>query len=115
MACQRAGRKKIVPIISPIGPVDFVSAWEGQIAMTAIICPKFINLMKDFFTPIGYNGRGITTGTLFGQSMAENLVAGDDPAHLPLTLTTMSGQNGRRVGAMLLRSIFALNQLAKSW
>jgi hypothetical protein len=43
------------------------------------------------------------------------LLAGDDPTHLLLPLTTMSRQTGRRLSAMLLRSIFAANQLVKSW
>ena len=106
--------KTLSRLFPQLGPVDFVSAWEGQIAMTADHLPKIYQLDDGLFTPIGYNGRGITTGTLFGQSMA-GLVAGDDPTHLPLPLTTMSRQTGRRVGAMLLKSIFALNQLVKSW
>lgn len=110
----RWAQKTLSRLFPQLGPVDFVSAWEGQIAMTADHLPKIYQLDDGLFTPIGYNGRGITTGTLFGQSMA-GLVAGDDPTRLPLPLTTMSGQNGSRVGAMLLRSIFALNQLVKSW
>ena len=110
----RWAQKTLSRLFPQLGPVDFVSAWEGQIAMTADHLPKIYQLDEGLFTPIGYNGRGITTGTLFGQSMA-GLLAGDDPTHLPLPLTTMSSQTGRRVGAMLLRSIFTLNQLVKSW
>ena len=110
----RWAQKTLSRLFPQLGPVDFASAWEGQIAMTADHLPKIYQLDDGLFTPIGYNGRGITTGTLFGQSMA-GLVAGDDPTRLPLPLTMMPRQTGRRVGAMLLRSIFALNQLVKSW
>jgi glycine/D-amino acid oxidase-like deaminating enzyme len=110
----RWAHKTLTRLFPQLGPVDFVSAWEGQIAMTADHLPKIYQLDDGLFTPIGYNGRGITTGTLFGHSMA-GLLAGDDPTHLPLPLTTMSRQTGRRLGALLLRSIFATNQLVKSW
>jgi len=110
----RWAHKTLTRLFPQLGPVDFASAWEGQIAMTADHLPKIYQLDDGLFTPIGYNGRGITTGTLFGHSIA-GLLAGDDPTHLPLPLTTMSREAGRRLGAILLRSIFAANQLVKSW
>jgi len=38
------------------------------------------------YTPIGYNGRGITTGTIFGKAMAE-LLAGGQEDELPLPIS----------------------------
>ena len=54
--------------------------------MTPDHLPRIHRLGEGLWTAIGYNGRGITTGTLFGRSMA-GLLTGLDPKELPLPVT----------------------------
>ena len=86
---HRWGKKQIARVFPDLGPVEFDEAWHGQIAMTPDHLPRVHQLDKGLWTAIGYNGRGITTGTLFGQSMAE-LLTGMDPSELPLPITDMA-------------------------
>ena len=54
--------------------------------MTPTHLPSIYELAPHLWTAIGYNGRGITTGTLFGRVIAE-LLTDSDSAVLPLPLT----------------------------
>ncbi|MEL7280351.1 MAG: FAD-binding oxidoreductase [Pseudomonadota bacterium] len=92
---HRWARKQIARVFPDLGPVEFEEAWHGQIAMTDDHLPKVHALADGLWTAIGYNGRGITTGTLFGQSMAD-LLTGMDPLQLPLPVTDMA--RARRSG-----------------
>ncbi|MFW2588755.1 NAD(P)/FAD-dependent oxidoreductase [Sagittula sp. SSi028] len=69
-----------------LGPQRFEAAWDGQIAMTPDHLPRILQLDNGLYCPIGYNGRGVTTGTVFGRALAD-VLAGGDPAGLPLPLT----------------------------
>ena len=44
-----------------IGNVEFDAAWHGKIAMTPDRLLRIYRLADGLYTPIGYNGRGITT------------------------------------------------------
>lgn len=66
-----------------LGEVSFEAAWDGQIAMTPDHLPRILKLDDGLYCPLGYNGRGITTGTVFGRALAE-MLAGGDPERLPL-------------------------------
>ncbi|MGK7752623.1 NAD(P)/FAD-dependent oxidoreductase [Roseovarius sp. C03] len=72
---RRWAAKRLERLFPELGKVTFEAAWHGQIAMTPDHLPRIIRLAPGVLTPIGYNGRGITTGTVFGQCMAE-LIAG---------------------------------------
>jgi fumarylacetoacetase len=63
--------------------------------------------------PIGYNGRGITTGTLFGQAFAD-LLTGMDRADLPLPITPVAAARGAAVTSRLYQAAFTANQLWRS-
>ncbi|MFK7754178.1 MAG: NAD(P)/FAD-dependent oxidoreductase [Sedimentitalea sp.] len=92
---RRWAAKQIARVFPDLGPVQFEAAWHGQIAMTPDHLPRVHQLAEGLWTAIGYNGRGITTGTLFGQSLAE-LLTGMDPANLPLPIsaTTAAPKRG---------------------
>ena len=51
--------------------ITIESAWHGNIAMTPNHLFRIHRLAENLYTPIGYNGRGITTGTMFGKTLAE--------------------------------------------
>ncbi len=69
-----------------LGQVRIETAWDGAIAMTPDHLPRIHRLADGVVTPIGYNGRGVTTGTVFGRAVAE-MLAGAPEADLPLPLT----------------------------
>lgn len=83
---RRWAARQIARVFPELGPVRFEAAWHGQIAMTPDHLPRVHRLAEGLWTPIGYNGRGITTGTLFGKAMAD-ILTGLDPAELPLPLS----------------------------
>ena len=110
---HRWAQKKLAHLFPELGRVGFDEAWQGQIAMTPDHLPHIHKLADNLYSPIGYNGRGITTGTVFGQALAD-LLTGDSEEKLPVPLLTM-----RRVGSAPLMSCFykiafAANQIIKS-
>jgi hypothetical protein len=59
----------------------------AMIALTPDHLPRIHVLAEGLYTPIGYNGRGITTGTVFGKAMAE-LLTGWTPPTCPCRSAT---------------------------
>lgn len=110
---RRWARKQIARIFPTLGPIEFEEAWHGQIAMTPDHLPRIYELDKNLFTAIGYNGRGITTGTMFGQTMAE-LLTGMDHADLPLPITELSTVPTAPIFSRLYQTAFTANQIIKS-
>jgi glycine/D-amino acid oxidase-like deaminating enzyme len=72
------------------------------------------SLAEGLYTPIGYNGRGITTGTVFGKAMAE-LLTGMDPADLPLPMSDMRTDRAAPLRSRLYEVAFAANQIMKGF
>jgi len=110
---RRWGARELARLFPGLGPVEFGEVWDGQFAMTADHLPRIVRLDDGVYTPIGYNGRGIITGTIFGASMAELLSRGD-PDGLPLPVTALE----RRPALDGLRERFyaagfAANQVVK--
>lgn len=81
-------KRNIKRLFPELGTVDIEKAWFGQIAMTPDHLPRIHRLAPGLYTPIGYNGRGITPGTIFGRAMAE-LLDGGDEAGLPLPVSEL--------------------------
>ncbi len=110
---HRWARKTLARMFPDLGPVRFGEAWHGQIAMTPDHLPRIHRLAEGLYTPIGYNGRGITTGTLFGQAMA-GLLTGMDPSELPLPISGVQTVPGASLRSRFYQVAFAANQLFKS-
>ena len=110
---RRWARKQIARVFPTLGPVEFEEAWHGRIAMTPDHLPRVYELDTGLYTAIGYNGRGITTGTLFGRAMA-NLLAGMDRTDLPLPITPLSTVPSAPVYSRLYQAAFTANQIFKS-
>jgi glycine/D-amino acid oxidase-like deaminating enzyme len=110
---QRWARKQIKRIFPALGEVQFEQAWHGQIAMTPDHLPRIHELATGLYTAIGYNGRGITTGTLFGKAMAD-LLTGLDQADLPLPVSTLKTVPSAPIFSRLYQTAFAANQAIRS-
>ncbi|MDJ1007328.1 MAG: FAD-binding oxidoreductase [Paracoccaceae bacterium] len=107
---RRWAATRLQRLFPGLGPVRFEAAWSGRIAMTPDHLPRVHRLAEGLWTPIGYNGRGIATGTLFGQAMAD-LLTGTDPRELPLPLTDMAAAPRRALTSRFHDLAFAANQL----
>lgn len=110
---KRWAEKRIARIFPELGTVQFDEAWHGQIAMTPDHLPRVHQLAPGLWTAIGYNGRGITTGTLFGSAMAD-LLTGMDPADLPLPMTDMAAAPRAGLTSRMYDLAFTANQVWKS-
>ena len=110
---RRWAIRQIRRLFPDLRAVEFEDAWHGQIAMTPDHLPRIHQPAAGIWTAIGYNGRGITTGTLFGQAMAD-LIGGMDPAELPLPITEASVAPRAALNARMLDIAFTANQAWKS-
>jgi len=110
---KRWASKQIKRIFPTLGSVEFEEAWHGQIAMTPDHLPRIYELDQNLYTAIGYNGRGITTGTVFGKAMAE-LLTGMDRDKLPLPITDMQTVPSAPIFSRLYQASFTANQIIKS-
>ncbi|MEM7461909.1 MAG: FAD-binding oxidoreductase [Pseudomonadota bacterium] len=110
---QRWARKMLNRLFPDLGELEIEAAWHGQIAMTPDHLPRIHKLAQGLYTPIGYNGRGIGPGTVFGRSMAELLDGGSEDS-LPLPLTETKSVQFRTSKNMLMEAAFTANQLIKS-
>ena len=64
--------------------------------------------------PVGdYNGRGVTTGTIFGKALAD-LMTGADESALPIPVTDVVPESFRTLKTGFFHTAFAANQLWKS-
>ncbi|WP_420409882.1 NAD(P)/FAD-dependent oxidoreductase [Hoeflea sp.] len=110
---ERWAARQLARLFPSLGTVEFESAWHGQIAMNAEHMPRIHRLEEGLYTPIGYNGRGIAPGTVFGKAIAE-LMAGGDEADLPMPVTGATRERMPGLKAGFYRAVFSANQVFKS-
>jgi len=110
---HRWAKNQIKRIFPNLGPVEFEDAWFGQIAMTPDHLPRIHELDSNLFTSIGYNGRGITTGTVFGKAMAD-LLTGMNREDLPLPISDPKLVRTAPFFKTLYQSAFTANQFIRS-
>ena len=110
---ERWAARQLKRLFPQLGPVEFEKSWHGQIAMTSDHIPRIHRLAEGLYTPIGYNGRGIAPGTVFGKAMADLLTGGDE-ADLPLPVTGVKQELMRGLKAGFYQAAFAANQVVKS-
>ncbi len=110
---HRWASRRLRRLFPRLGDVEFEAAWHGRIAMTPDHLPRIYRLADGLYTPIGYNGRGIAPGTVFGRAMAELLAGGAETA-LPLPVTDLRPAPRRAVMSKLYQVAFTANQLIKS-
>ena len=110
---KRWGKTQLKRLFPDIGDVIFEEAWQGQIALTPDHLPRIYNLDENLFTTIGYNGRGITTGTIFGKAIVDMIKTGSKES-LPLSITELRIDPFASTKSSLYKLAFFANQLYKS-
>lgn len=110
---QRWAERNLARIFPQLGEVTFEKSWHGQIAMTPDHLPRIHRLDDDLYTAIGYNGRGITPGTIFGKAMAELLTGGREE-DLPLPVTGLKTVSTAPIMSRVYQMAFTANQIWKS-
>lgn len=110
---RRWAARNLRRLFPQLGEVSFEEAWHGRIAMTPDHLPRIFRLAEGLYTPIGYNGRGIAPGTMFGKAMAE-LHTGTAEADLPLPVTELETLPTAAVKAGFFDMAFTANQIVKS-
>lgn len=110
---RRWAEKRLRTVFPDLGAVTFDDAWFGKIAMTPDHLPRVHQLAPGLWTAIGYNGRGIITGTLFGMSIAD-LLTGMDPMDLPLPVSDVTRARGAAIASRFYDLAFTASQVWKS-
>lgn len=110
---RRWAQRRLQRLFPELGAVSWEKAWHGQIAMTPDHLPRIHRLAEGLYTPIGYNGRGISPGTMFGKAMAD-LLAGGREEDLPLPVTDLKPVVSAPIMTRLYDMAFTANQLIKS-
>lgn len=68
-----------------LGQIEWEYTWTGRIGFTPDHTLRLFEPAPGILAASGYNGRGITTGTVVGKGFAEYIATGDDSS-LPLPL-----------------------------
>lgn len=111
---HRWAKKNLRRVFPDLGEVEIEKSWHGQIAMTPDHIPRIHRLAENLYTPIGYNGRGITSGTIFGKAMAELLTGGKEE-DLPLPVSDPQTVASASLMSKLYQTAFTANQFIKSF
>ncbi|WP_191602119.1 NAD(P)/FAD-dependent oxidoreductase [Marinomonas algicola] len=106
-------QKRIDKIFPFLGKVEFESTWHGKIAMTPDHLPRIHHLAPGLYTAVGYNGRGITTGTVCGQAMAQ-LLTGTPEEDIMLPITGLKKDHAAFVREPLYEACFKAWRYYKS-
>lgn len=110
---RRWAARTLHRLFPDLGTVEFETSWHGSIALTGDHLPRIHRLADGLYTVIGYNGRGIAPGTIFGKAMAE-LLSGGQEAGLPLAITAPKPARRHVLMSQLYQAMFAGNQLVRS-
>ncbi len=110
---RRWASRSLKRLFPDLGDVEFELAWHGRIAMTPDHLPRIHRLADGLYTPVGYNGRGIGPGTIFGRAMGE-LLAGGREEELPLPITDLKTVASAPIVSRIYDLAFTANQFVKS-
>lgn len=94
--------------------VQWEYVWCGRIGFTDNHMPKLIEPEKGLVAAVGFNGRGVTTGTMMGKLFAQYLCE-DDASVLPLPFDDINTCKTRFAGAksLFLESSFSMYHLGQ--
>lgn len=82
-------RRALARLYPALAGIGFESEWYGQIGMTSDAVPRLHRFADSIIGISGYNGRGISPGTVFGRILAEHLLGRLPEAALPLPVTPL--------------------------
>jgi len=111
---HRWAKRSVKRLFPDLPPVEIEKSWFGQIAMTPDHLPRIYRLDEGLYTPVGYNGRGITPGTIFGRDIARFLT-GAPEKELPLPVTNLKTVASSWMMNKLYSMAFTANQLVRSF
>ncbi|QPC91698.1 FAD-binding oxidoreductase [Mesorhizobium sp. INR15] len=80
-------RRALARLYPQLRDVAFEHEWYGQIGMTSDALPRFHTFDRNVVGFSGYNGRGISPGTVFGRELALLILGEKSVADLPLPRT----------------------------
>ncbi|OYD25160.1 NAD(P)/FAD-dependent oxidoreductase [Oceanimonas baumannii] len=90
-----------------LGKIDWQYTWTGRIAFTPDNTCRLFEPAPGIVAVTGYNGRGVTTGTVVGKGFARYLTCGDD-ALLPMPIRSHSPIKAKSLWAAGYESGFTL-------
>lgn len=81
------GRRALARLYPQLKGIHFEHAWYGRIGMTPDALPRLHRLARNTWSFSGYNGRGISPGTVFGRELARLVLGeqGEDDMALPVS------------------------------
>jgi glycine/D-amino acid oxidase-like deaminating enzyme len=82
-------RRALAKLYPQLGEVEFEHDWYGQIGMTADAFPRFHKFDRNVVGFSGYNGRGISPGTVFGRELAQLILGEKGEAEMPLPVSNV--------------------------
>jgi glycine/D-amino acid oxidase-like deaminating enzyme len=82
-----------------LGELEWPYSWVGRIGFTPDSLPRFHMLGPDLIALIGFNGRGIGPGTVFGKAIARHILT-QGKSELPLPFRPLRAAPLRRTKAM---------------
>ena len=85
IAHEPFARRAIHALFPFVGKVRFEHWWDGSIGMTANNLPSFHQPDNNIWSIAGYNGRGISPGTVFGKALAQVALGNQEAMMLPVT------------------------------
>ena len=89
-------RRALARLYPDLAGIGFESEWYGQIGMTSDAVPRLHRFADSIIGVSGYNGRGISPGTVFGRLLAEHLLGRLPEEALPLPVTPVQEAPWRR-------------------
>ncbi len=90
-----------------LGTVEWESTWTGTIAFTPDHLMRLFEPAPGLVAVTGYNGRGVTTGSVVGKAFADYLVSGNAQV-LPMPLQPMQSVTAAGLRSCLYEAGFSL-------
>lgn len=92
-----------------LGQVNWEYSWTGCIAFTPDHLMRLFEPAQGLLAVTGYNGRGVTTGTVVGKAFADYLLSGER-ATLPLPFSDMKPVPAARLRSCAYEMGFSLSR-----
>jgi glycine/D-amino acid oxidase-like deaminating enzyme len=90
-------QREALMLYPQLNGIEWEYHWGGLLAMTRTHSPHLIELDKNAYAGLGYNGRGVAMGTMMGRMMAET-IQGEHCAMQPEILSAFKLHAFRNIG-----------------